>query len=371
MIPPDALCDYIYYTNVVVVKGNLFAIEVTRSWNVFTDTLATFKKTSGGIAFDVRYVTVVDLDATLDKSLKDLALKNVRHYGVLNVIEISSRVKAVFAKAKDLLKRMKDLQESDPTRKTVIAMGLLNYDETHAWPTLRSMFAEAVNKSVADTVIAYSSVGWIQNDNDCVAHPPSLWDYALLKGKDRLRARRAPDIKTVVEMMRKDWSYKEGSKMGFSFELATVAYKLKTRATFFDETVNAPCNELFLTHQSVLTCRDKATSVVIQHSYHFDSGRIYMVDDVKCLEVKCKKLASDETNLRRNLSVLLLNVHLGDFTKNGWCSKKKYEDRRDPFYRIKEIRTDVDACSFLVASPPGKHIFPDTLFARTDYTPSR
>ncbi|XP_075730753.1 uncharacterized protein LOC142774250 [Rhipicephalus microplus] len=56
MVPPDGLCNYIYYTNVVPIKGDLFAVEINRSWEVFKETLATYQTTSGGIGFDVRLV---------------------------------------------------------------------------------------------------------------------------------------------------------------------------------------------------------------------------------------------------------------------------------------------------------------------------
>ncbi|KAH7935243.1 hypothetical protein HPB52_004942 [Rhipicephalus sanguineus] len=105
MVPPDGLCHYIYYTHVAVVKGSLHAVEVSQSWHAFQNALVTYKTTSGGIAFDVRYVNVGDLDASLeDKSLKNLTSRNVKHYGVLNVLDTASKVKGVFAKAKGLLK---------------------------------------------------------------------------------------------------------------------------------------------------------------------------------------------------------------------------------------------------------------------------
>ncbi|KAH8035480.1 hypothetical protein HPB51_005715 [Rhipicephalus microplus] len=199
MVPPDGLCNYIYYTSVVVSKGNIYAIEGTRSWNVFQNALSTFKKTSGGIGFDVRYVTVKDLDATLDsKWLKNLTSRNVKHYGVLNVLETSAKVKGVFGKAKDLLKQMKTLQGSDGNRRTLIAMGIYSYHEKDAWSNLQEMFTEAVEQSVADTVIAYSSVGWIQSESECLSVPPSVWDKSVFLEDSAKNADRVPDIRNAV-----------------------------------------------------------------------------------------------------------------------------------------------------------------------------
>ncbi|KAL3196852.1 hypothetical protein MRX96_014946 [Rhipicephalus microplus] len=307
MVPPDGLCNYIYYTSVVVSKGNIYAIEGTRSWNVFQNALSTFKKTSGGIGFDVRYVTVQDLDATLDsKWLKNLTSRNVKHYGVLNVLETSAKVKGVFGKAKDLLKQMKTLQGSDGNRRTLIAMGIYNYHEKDAWSNLQEMFTEAVEQSVADTVIAYSSVGWIQSESECLSVPPSVWDKSVFLEDSAKNADRVPDIQTVVGMMKKDRKIKEGIRIGFSFELATLAYiLLKLDAANPYKNINAPCSRMFLTDLSQL----------------------------------CEELSKSSTSLRQDVSVLLLNAHLGDFSKNGKCSKEKHEDRKDPFYRIRAVKT--------------------------------
>ncbi|XP_075730752.1 uncharacterized protein LOC142774249 [Rhipicephalus microplus] len=341
MVPPDGLCNYIYYTSVVVSKGNIYAIEGTRSWNVFQNALSTFKKTSGGIGFDVRYVTVQDLDATLDsKWLKNLTSRNVKHYGVLNVLETSAKVKGVFGKAKDLLKQMKTLQGSDGNRRTLIAMGIYNYHEKDAWSNLQEMFTEAVEQSVADTVIAYSSVGWIQSESECLSVPPSVWDKSVFLEDSAKNADRVPDIQTVVGMMKKDRKIKEGIRIGFSFELATLAYiLLKLDAANPYKNINAPCSRMFLTDLSQLECRAGNALDWIHITHVGSSTAILMADDAFSLEKKCEELSKSSTSLRQDVSVLLLNAHLGDFSKNGKCSKEKHEDRKDPFYRIRAVKT--------------------------------
>ncbi|KAH7935242.1 hypothetical protein HPB52_004941 [Rhipicephalus sanguineus] len=199
MIPPDGLCDYVYYTNVVVIKGNLHAIEISRSWEAFKNALATFNTTSGGIGFDVRYVTVADLDATLeDKSLKDLASRNVKHYGVLNVLDTASKVKGVFAKAKGLLRASgacfsRRLPPGFPGVMLRLGHGLRDYAPHSALPKL--IAGATLSHSVADTVIAYSSVGWIESEDECLAHPPVFWDRGVLPHGDR-----APDLCMPLRM---------------------------------------------------------------------------------------------------------------------------------------------------------------------------
>ncbi|KAL3196854.1 hypothetical protein MRX96_014948 [Rhipicephalus microplus] len=195
------------------------------------------------------------------------------------------------------------------------------------------------SQSVADTVIAYSSVGWIESESECFTHPPSLWNKSELKGSSSKEAGRAPDIATVVQMMRKDSKYKAGAKLGFSFELAALAYTMTNLVMDFADSVNAPCTQLFLDHQNLLECRDTKTPTLIQTGYDYDTQRIFMVDDARSLEIKCGELKKSSTFLRSNLAVLLVNSHLGDFTKDGPCAKGNYEDRRDPFYRIKMIKT--------------------------------
>ncbi|XP_077536159.1 uncharacterized protein LOC144148511 [Haemaphysalis longicornis] len=88
MYPEDGLCDYIYYTSVVVLNRKLKALKIDMSWNVFKSQMKNRSKTGGGISFDYRYVTVAQLQqAKIVAELHNLVKLNIKHYGILNIIE--------------------------------------------------------------------------------------------------------------------------------------------------------------------------------------------------------------------------------------------------------------------------------------------
>ncbi|KAH7935251.1 hypothetical protein HPB52_004950 [Rhipicephalus sanguineus] len=306
MVPLDGLCHYIYYTNIVVQKGELTAIKVSVSWNTFKAVLSGYKKTTGGIGFDVRYVDVTDLSAQVQGKLNDLYLRNVKHYGILNALETSKNLTDIFTKAKGLLKKLKNFQVRDDTQKTLLAFGIYNYLEDGAWDTLQEVFASAVNDSVADTVIAYSSVGWIDGPEECFSHPPSIFNKRRYLDEAFKEAGRAPDILGVSKMMTRDKQYKSGVKMGLSFELGTLVYEVKTPTIPLDM-VNAPCKTMYITSMDVL----------------------------------CIQLADRSTNLRPGMALLLVNAHLGDLSTNSTCKDLGERDREDPFWRIRVIKAEL------------------------------
>ncbi|KAH6941501.1 hypothetical protein HPB50_019158 [Hyalomma asiaticum] len=308
MIPPDGLCHYIYYTSVAVVADVLHAVDTNEGWETFKHAFMGRKKTSGGIAFDIRYVTVMGLNAKVETALKDHASKNIKHYGVLNVLEASTKIKDPYAKAKSILAKLKRIQGSDRTRKTVLGMGIYNYNGHKSYETIKEIFSDAVNESVADTVIVYTSVGWLESRKDCLTQPPSVFDRSVYTGVAAGNSKQAPDILSISKMMRRDQRYKSGVKMGVSLELGTLVYKLKKdKSNVLLNNVNAPC--------------------VLQY--------------VTNLDVVCKGLVKNSTFLRHGMSLLLSNAHLGDFHTDGPCKGLNERDREDPFWRIRVIRLEL------------------------------
>ncbi|KAL1420320.1 hypothetical protein MTO96_024405 [Rhipicephalus appendiculatus] len=255
MVPPDGLCHYVYYTNIAgIAKGDLIPFKNNLSWVSFTKALSSYKKTSGGIGFDVRYVMGKDFDAAAQANLSKLNSKNLKHYGILNAIESSINLKGIFNKAKDLLKTLKSFQANDKTRRTLLAFGIYNYFGKRAWDTLQQVFTSAINDAVADTVIAYSSVGWIERPSDCFSHPPSIFNKSKYSGEAAKEAGRAPDIFTVSRMMARNKRYNSGVKMGLSFELGTLVYHVKNAAVNLDM-VNVACDRMYIERMDIVPCK--------------------------------------------------------------------------------------------------------------------
>ncbi|KAH8035479.1 hypothetical protein HPB51_005714 [Rhipicephalus microplus] len=521
MVPTDGLCHHVYYTNLMVVESVLTPVKISLSWNMFKATVKTFRKTVGGVGFDVRYVDEVDLQAEVREQLYKLNTHNVRHYGILNVLETSSKLKDLFNKARRLLtsesearrkaldvkvwqealepeiapekgprilERIKveyaenealaglevetmskdapcveeesasspngpskmletsfvpqeyvstssnvgmistvpnqsedaTLQEcSDAVRegpvngfisvdkaklarqsfvtqsaksaigredlapaptsfptfevpkrhdddiegkeilkrfqeardvygKTILAFGIYNYLGHRAWETLQEVFTSAVENSVADTVIAYSSVGWIEEPSECFSHPPSIFNKSRYIAGARKEAGRAPDIFTVSRLMTADKRFKTAVKVGLSFELGTLIYEVKEKAINFDM-VNAPCKSLYVASLDAVPCRNDPYSmrgelfqgVNVAELRDFRKTIIFFEDDITIAQ-KCRQLALRSTNLRFGMALLLVNAHLGDFSVNSTCAAYGEKDREDPFWRIKVIRTELN-----------------------------
>ncbi|KAL1420312.1 hypothetical protein MTO96_024397 [Rhipicephalus appendiculatus] len=374
MVPMDGLCHYVYYTNMMVMKGVLTPVKVTVSWNMFKSALRKFNKTTGGVGFDVRYVSETDLQVEVGDQLNELSSGNVKHSGILNVLAPSTKLMDLFKKAKRLLSRLKILQIRDFSRKTLLALGIYNYLGANAWENLQEVFASAVDEAVADTVIAYSSVGWIERRSECFSHPPSIFNISKYTGEARKYARRAPDIFTVSRMMARDKRYKTNIKIGLSFELGTLIYEMKNKSVAIDM-VNAACHALYVASLDavllIVTQRFQlpilnASSCMILLAPSVESparstqlrGEIFQgvnvaefknhpatimfFEDENSIKEKCRQLALQSTNLRFGMALLLVNAHLGDFSTNSSCAEFGEKDRKDPFWRIKVIKAELD-----------------------------
>ncbi|KAL1420307.1 hypothetical protein MTO96_024395 [Rhipicephalus appendiculatus] len=330
MVPLDGLCHYVYYTSMMVMKGVLTPVKVPVSWNMFKSALRKFNKTTGGVGFDVRYVSETDLQVEVGNQLNELSSGNVKHSGVLNVLATSTKLKDLFKKAKGLPK----------------SLGIYNYLGRNAWENLQEVFASAVDDAVADTVIAYSSVGWIERRSECFSHPPSIFNSSKYTGEARKYARRAPDIFTVSRMMTRDKKYKTNIKIGLSFELGTLIYEMKNKSVIIDM-VNAACHSLYVASLDAVPCKnDPLRGEIFQGvnvaEYKDHEGTVMFFEDGITIKEKCRQLALQSTNLRFGMALLLVNAHLGDFSTNSSCAEFGEKDRQDPFWRIKVIKAELD-----------------------------
>ncbi|XP_075527624.1 uncharacterized protein LOC142559833 [Dermacentor variabilis] len=195
MYPPDGLCHYLFYWNVVVSGGIMRGVDVSLSWEIFKNETARLKKTSGGISFDSRYVTPASI-LSVEEELKRIArTNNIVHYGVLNMLAAPAKAQHLLQRTKPALKALKNMQGNDSTKRTILAMGLYDYGrQGEYYADFTILFKEAVESSHADIVIAISSVGWLYNTRMCECTPPSVWDTATLPGKTATWGKRYPDL---------------------------------------------------------------------------------------------------------------------------------------------------------------------------------
>lgn len=146
MLPPDGLCDYMYFCHLVVSNGQLYGDRIDVSWKMFKTEMMQRDTTGAGIGFDSRYVATIDLsDDTLRKHLDTLATENkIMHYGFLNLIVRSNDAVSRTKDTLNALKILKQIQGGDKTRKTIVGIGMYDYTERDAWNIYKSMFTQLV-----------------------------------------------------------------------------------------------------------------------------------------------------------------------------------------------------------------------------------
>ncbi|XP_065294923.1 uncharacterized protein [Dermacentor albipictus] len=285
MYPPDGLCHFLFYWNVVVSGGTMRGVEVSTSWDVFKKEMIKRKNTSGGISFDSRYVTAGSI-RSVEKELNDLTTRNIMHYGVLNMLATAAKAHVLWQRTKVLLKELKTIQGNDSNKRIILAMGLYDYgSQGEYYGDFTILFREAIEQSSADTVIAISSVGWLYDRSRCECTPPSVWDTEALPGLPSTLARKYPDL---------------------------------------------PCKNVSRLTRSLVHPDVGIASAELQPSL------IFIFEDEDTLEKKCNDLARLSTYLRPNMAILLLNVHLGDYSVNSCGNDDPL--RADPFWRIRVVK---------------------------------
>ncbi|KAH7956745.1 hypothetical protein HPB52_012361 [Rhipicephalus sanguineus] len=102
MYPNDDICQYLYYTDVVIVDGKIRPSLERNSWNQFQIMAKAYSKVKSGIAFDHWHVTpqlVHNAKVELDK----LARNKIGSYGLLNVIRKPNELKDVVQAMKPVI----------------------------------------------------------------------------------------------------------------------------------------------------------------------------------------------------------------------------------------------------------------------------
>ncbi|KAK8786473.1 hypothetical protein V5799_023752 [Amblyomma americanum] len=145
LYPPEGLCHYLYYADLFVHKEEIVAAEIEESFEAFKTQFRTnYRRTEGGLAFDIRYTSEGDFNSKVEQQLGDLARINIKHYGILNVLARVDKMQALMDKSRGLLRAFKRIQGADKNRKTIIAIGLIDYNETNAWDRYKNWIKMAV-----------------------------------------------------------------------------------------------------------------------------------------------------------------------------------------------------------------------------------
>ncbi|KAL3213944.1 hypothetical protein MRX96_007344 [Rhipicephalus microplus] len=314
MYPPEGPCQYLYYTDVVIVGGAIRASLVQDSWRLFQAKASTYKKVKAGIAFDYRYISRVKIYSALPE-LQRLARQRMEHYGLLNVITEPDELNATVEAMRPVLKALKEIQSNDPNRKTVIAIGSLNYKSGGFDREYKQIIKNVVNTFNADAVIAISSVSAMESTDNCSAVPPNVLSS---------QSPDFPSLETHWPLVRSNAKYASGKTLvGLSFEMGTLLYVLESEAVSPRDAAYAKCKDFGITSRDAICGRRNRTDTgdqfldepyVLYGTFLDGDTRKYVAFAEYFTSCRDKFIRARRKygSVRRRVAWMLFNVHLGD-----------------------------------------------------------
>lgn len=329
MYPMDGLCHYLFYTH-VFIHSNFSEIRSTRivtSFNVFQERMLKYRKTQGGLSFDVR-ASNRTLENRATGSLTLLKQKNIVHYGSLNVIDRIGTLADLVARALALIKDLKNFQAGDPTKRTVIAIGGIGYGSPAAW----SQYKETIKQAAAvgsgvDTVIAISSVSsWLELTPKCKTLPPAI---ITASNKDY------PSLERHMELVDETTDYYYGNLdvvVGLSLEMGALMYHYGSdrENALKGAVLYGSCTSLTLVPLD-MGCESGSRARVNDTNIAFgtDTKRVVLIfDDNNTVAEKVKYVLGRKP--RKRFAWLYFDVHTADFMSR--CNM------RNPFSPILVLR---------------------------------
>ncbi|KAL3212251.1 hypothetical protein MRX96_036048, partial [Rhipicephalus microplus] len=151
MYPAD-YCDYLFYTEVYPKDGRIDSRRHEYSWELFQIMVARRKKFQFGISFAFDLVTPENLEESAG-SLDALRSAGIRHYGLLTVLAFPVDYNLKVSNARAIIAKLKELQGSDWTAKTVLAFGTYEYSE-YFMPTIKAVFTDVAKNLIGSLVSA-------------------------------------------------------------------------------------------------------------------------------------------------------------------------------------------------------------------------
>ncbi|KAH8028982.1 hypothetical protein HPB51_021837 [Rhipicephalus microplus] len=230
----------------------------------------------GELSNTYRYVTAQAFDdQAMKKHLDKLASANIKNYGILNMVTSVKTWDDSMNRARGTIAKLKEIQGDDSNRKIVIALGLFDYNEPNAWDKYRKGFRDAVDtnneqvnpkvrhvgvdlgarNTMADTVIAISSMSMVESSDTCYAAPTSVLDSSRLQDPARTTAKSYPDLKTHAALVSANVMYnKNSTRLGLSFEMGALFYSLNETTDSLEKRAYHPCERFYLTGLDIVDC---------------------------------------------------------------------------------------------------------------------
>ncbi|KAL3213946.1 hypothetical protein MRX96_007345 [Rhipicephalus microplus] len=310
MYPPEGLCQYLYYTDVVIVRDQIRASLVQDSWKLFQVKARTYQYVKGGIGFDYRYITRAKIYSAR-RELLHLAQQNLKHYGLLNVVTKPDELNATVESMKPIIEALKDVQDNNHDKQTVIAIGSLTYKPEGFQLLYRQIIENVVNTFNADAVIAISSVSTMESSDDCYAVPPNVL---------RSPAPQFPSLETHWPLVRDNTTHaRSRTLLGLSFEMGTMFYVLKREVVRPLAGAYANCTGFGMTSRDAV-CGSRRNTEFLDEPYVVYSAflrsdtwkYVAFAEYFTSTRDKYHKALQKYGSVRRRLAWMLFNVHLVD-----------------------------------------------------------
>ncbi|KAH7972175.1 hypothetical protein HPB52_008589 [Rhipicephalus sanguineus] len=213
---------------------------------------------------------------------------------------------------------LKDVQDNDPDKKTVIAIGSLTYKPVGFELEYKQIIENVVNNFNADTVIAISSVSTMESNEECYAVPPNVLSSP---------SPEFPSLETHWPLVSANATYaSDKTLVGLSFEMGTLLYILESEAVSLHVGAYAKCTDFGMTSREAIC--GKRTSTSIREQFLDEPYVVYgtFIDDETQKRIafaefftsgrdKYYKAIKKYGSVRRRLAWMLFNVHLGDARK--------------------------------------------------------
>ncbi|KAH8030683.1 hypothetical protein HPB51_011332 [Rhipicephalus microplus] len=228
MYPAD-YCDYLFYTEVYPKDGRIDSRRHEYSWELFQIMVARRKKFQFGISFAFDLVTPENLEESAG-SLNALRSAGIRHYGLLTVLAFPVDYNLKVSNARAIIAKLKKLQGSDWTAKTVLAFGTYEYSE-YFMPTIKAVFTDVAKLiPVVDgthAVILFEPVFHVLTRKPCEQR------RILLKAVDQESHWFAVSARTTF--------LNPSIITGLSFELSALKYVMEKIPASLNDSVFQPC----------------------------------------------------------------------------------------------------------------------------------
>ncbi|XP_065292744.1 uncharacterized protein [Dermacentor albipictus] len=316
MYPPDKYCDYLYYCEVVLSEHELHGAVDDVSWALFQKKAArrTYRRVKVGVAFDYRYITARMLDGAR-AALAGLSQKNIKHYGLLNVVVSLGELVSTVTALKSVLEKLKFMPGNVTERKIIMAIGLYDYSEGNAWKTYKDVVKNVVDTYKVDTVIAISSAVQARSESECYAVPPT----ALYSPNPKFIG-----LMNQSELVAPWYPYEnQMAVVGLSLELGTLLYYLRNDAQTEQDIPYAPCVDASMTSLDVLCAHGQSTPIsrdgnpvaVAGYASTPSKKKVFLAEILSTFSNKYQRMATG-AGFRNRMAWLLYNVHLGDHTRD-------------------------------------------------------